>query len=272
MSKSRKLQLHIGHLEEIRTILNSMKNLAVTETHKLSRFLTAQTMAVAHIERVALDFLSFYPEMSPAAGNAERTGIMLGSERGFCGDFNERLIDFADKENFTRIIAIGSRLSTRVDNSLGKVITKLSGATVTEEVSSILDRLIESLGALHHPQKTVSLAVVYHDDNAKCIVRRQLLPPFLELEERSLGQGSPPLLNLRPEAFYEELVDQYLFAVLHNVFFHSLMAENQRRLQHLEGAVKHLDDETVSLHRKFQIFRQEEITEEIEVILLNADL
>jgi F-type H+-transporting ATPase subunit gamma len=50
-----------------------------------------------------------------------------------------------------------------------------------------------------------------------------------------------------------------------------LMAENQKRLHHLEGAVQHLDSEIVRLQRKSQIFRQEEITEEIEVILLNSE-
>ena len=68
------------------------------------------------------------------------------------------------------------------------------------------------------------------------------------------------------------MTEHYLFAVLHEIFYISLLAENQRRLQHLEGAVKHLDDETVNLRRKSQIYRQEEITEEIEVILLNSEI
>ncbi|MEQ1531113.1 MAG: F0F1 ATP synthase subunit gamma, partial [Methylococcales bacterium] len=78
------------------------------------------------------------------------------------------------------------------------------------------------------------------------------------------------ILNLPPVDFFSDLVQHYLFAVLHEIFYISLMAENQRRLQHLEGAVKHLDDETSRLRRKAQIYRQEEITEEIEVILLNT--
>ena len=40
----------------------------------------------------------------------------------------------------------------------------------------------------------------------------------------------------------------------------------------VEGAVTYLDDETVNLRRKSQIYRQEEITEEIEVILLNSEI
>jgi F-type H+-transporting ATPase subunit gamma len=39
----------------------------------------------------------------------------------------------------------------------------------------------------------------------------------------------------------------------------------------MEGAVKHLDDQIDKLRRKSNLFRQEEITEEIEVILLTAE-
>lgn len=79
------------------------------------------------------------------------------------------------------------------------------------------------------------------------------------------------MINLDAGEFYSDLVHHYLFAVLHEILYISLMAENHSRLQHLEGAVKHLDDETVNLHRKIQMYRQEEITEEIEVILLNSE-
>jgi F-type H+-transporting ATPase subunit gamma len=48
------------------------------------------------------------------------------------------------------------------------------------------------------------------------------------------------------------------------------MAENQRRVQHLEGAVDHLDERAAELTRQVNARRQEEIIEEIEVILLNA--
>ena len=61
MSQSHELQLHITQMEEIRTILNSMKNLAFMEIHKLLRFQTMQGQAVANIENAAMDFLDFYP-------------------------------------------------------------------------------------------------------------------------------------------------------------------------------------------------------------------
>jgi len=78
------------------------------------------------------------------------------------------------------------------------------------------------------------------------------------------------LLQLTPVQFLLEFSEQYLFASLHEMLYTSLMAENHRRITHLEGAVRHLEEESRELSLRSNILRQEEITEEIEVILLSA--
>ncbi|WP_262965192.1 F0F1 ATP synthase subunit gamma [Methylobacter psychrophilus] len=281
MSQSRELQLHIAQMEEIRSILNAMKNLALIEIHKLGRFQTMQGQAVINIENAAMDFLDFYP-LPVIDKNALSIGILVGAERGFCGDFNESLLDTLNTETYAGIIAIGSRLGNRLADNSPDVIATIAGANVAEEVPIILNRLIDTIsllsvakGDINKANKTTStlqLTVTYHDNSTGQITRRQILPPFSQQQQRLSAYGNPPLLNLEPDDFFADLVDHYLFAVLHEIFYLSLMAENQRRLQHLEGAVKHLDDETVNLRRKSQIYRQEEITEEIEVILLNSEI
>jgi len=282
MSQSRELQLHIAQMEEIRSILNSMKNLALIEIHKLGRFQTMQCQAVANIENAALDFLDFYP-LPVTKENVMSVCILVGAERGFCGDFNESLINTIAPVAYTGIIAIGSRLCNKLDDNPLEVMASIEGANVAEEVPAVLNRLVDALGSLptarsdigHEPinsTTTLQLTVIYHDNSPGQINRRQILPPFPTPQQRAARYGNPPILNLEPGDFFSDLTEHYLFAVLHEIFYISLMAENQRRLQHLEGAVKHLDDETVNLRRKSQIYRQEEITEEIEVILLNSEI
>jgi F-type H+-transporting ATPase subunit gamma len=286
MSQSHELQLHIAQMEEIRSIINAMKNLALIETHKLARFQTMQGQAVANIENAALDFLDFYP-LPIVDDNATPICILVGAERGFCGDFNESLINTIAAEANSGIIAIGSRLCNRLEDNPFEVIASIEGANVAEEVPAVLNRLTDIISSLQvsrgdisrpvnhgaaNAATTLQLTVVYHDNGAGQITRRQILPPFPRQQQRRLRYGNPPVLNLEPSDFFSDLTDHYLFAVLHEIFYISLMAENQRRLQHLEGAVKHLDDETVTLRRKSQIYRQEEITEEIEVILLNSEI
>lgn len=268
MSQSHELQLHIVKLNEIRSILNSMKNLALIETHKLARLQNLQTQAVAAIDTVINDLLTFYPHLAIADNHAPSICLLVGTERGFCGDFNEQLIHASITQNYTHTIAVGSRLANKLTDEQLKTVTIIEGANVAEEVPLIINRLIDNIAPAHH--SAIRLTAIYYDSPALPISQRQLLP--LSPQPSSIANHRhPPLLNLAPEVFFADLLGHYLLATLHNILYCSLSTENHRRLQHLEGAVNHLDDETTHLHRKAQIYRQEEITEEIEVILLNAE-
>jgi F-type H+-transporting ATPase subunit gamma len=278
MSQSHALQVHIGQLEEIRAILNAMKNLAFMEIHKLSGYQIAQGLVVANIEEAALDFLSFHPELAVAESPTRHIGIIVGSERGFCGDFNKSLIENLVENNISGVIAIGSRLVNKLIDHNRPLISEIAGANSTEEVPAVLSQLIESINVLTETNNApalnsmgIKLTTVYHDFNSGGIKQRMIFPPFRRQGRQAGRYKHPPILNLDPRDFYTKLIHHYLFAVLHDVFYSSLNAENHNRLQHLENAIKHLDDETVSLHRKLKTYRQEEITEEIEVILLNLE-
>ena len=279
MSQSRELQLRIRQMEEIRSILNAMKNLALIEMHKLSHYESSQSLALANIEQAAQDFLACY--LQPMAKDqANSIAILIGAERGFCGDFNEQLISLVNTGSYSGIIAIGSRLCNRL-SAHPLVISAINGANSAEEVSSILNQLIEAITAIatentdkhllneHFP--SFKLVAIYHDYRSAQLRERQIVPAFSDLLQSTLYKSHAPILNLKPAEFFSELSDHYLYAVLHEIFYLSLLAENQQRLQHLEGAVKHLDDATINLQRKSQLYRQEEITEEIEVILLNSE-
>jgi len=115
----------------------------------------------------------------------------------------------------------------------------------------------------------LQVSVIHHNNEDK-VVTRKLLPPFEELLEQPPGFSEPPLLQISPDAFLSELTDAYLFATLQEVLNTSLMAENHRRVQHMDSAVNHLDQLSEEIQHRCHAMRQEEITEEIEVILLNA--
>jgi len=275
MSQSRELQGHIVKLGEIRSILTAMKNLALIETHKLARFQPLQSRTVAAIESAAGDFLDFYPHLTATDRHARPVCIAVGSERGFCGDFNEKLLNAVEEQAYSRIIAIGARLGNKLADSEPESVTTLAGANVAEEVPVIVNRLIDSIApaadSISSDHSGMHLAAVYHDNVSGQISHRQLLPLCPQPSPDTPHYRYPPLLNLPPETFFSDLLGHHLYAVLHEILYLSLSAENHRRLQHLEGAVNHLDDEITNLQRKSQIYRQEEITEEIEVILLNAE-
>jgi len=275
MTHRRELEQHRHTLGEIRDIMNSMKTLAYIESRKLGRFLDAQRAVVAHIETTAADFLGFYPGALPRTEEATPVCLLLGSERGFCGDFNETLLRQLESHlrecsiDTPRLIVTGSKLGNQLEED-PRVVACIDGANVVEEAEKTLSLIINALNELQTKEGAVSLTVLYHDPDKEQIVTTEVLPPFEQYRDTAPGFPHPPVLNLLPAAFLAELIDHYLFAALHEIVYVSLMAENIQRVRHLEGAVQHLDDKSENLLHQSNALRQEEIIEEIEVILLSA--
>lgn len=274
MTRRRILEGHRSSLNEIRNIMNSMKTLAYMETRKLARCLDAQHAVVKNIENVAWDFISYHPEILPESIKTRSIYITIGTERGFCGDFNHVLLKHLelalqdDSSKSPLLIAVGRKLSTLLEGN-ASVTAFINGASVVEEVTSLLNQLVNELISLQGKLGVLTVYCLYHgSDNG--IVMKKLLPPFQTLLHLPKRFPHRPVLNQSPTEFLVSLIDYHLFAVLHEILYTSLMVENHRRVSHLEGAVKHLDEESIELSRKCNALRQEEIIEEIEVILLSA--
>jgi len=275
MTRRREIEEHRAKLDEIREIMNSMKTLAYMETRKLARFIDAQHAVVASQEAVAADFLQHYPEALPEREQGTPVYLLMGSERSFCGNFNERLLldldSSLDKKSQPLLLALGQKLHS-VLTAQGREVVALQGANAVEEVEAVLGRLVETVAVLQEQHGPLDLYVLYHGGEEAESLMQQLLPPFQSLKTAASVSAHPPLLNETPAEFLVGLTDHYLFSVLHAMLYTSLMAENRLRLQHLEGAVRHMEEKVAQLLSQSNALRQEEIIEEIEVILLSAEL
>jgi len=274
MTRRRHLEQHRNSLAEIGEIMNSMKTLSYMEIQKLAHFLDAQKAVVRSIEEVAADFLSFYPESLPESGELLPVYVLIGSQRGFCGDFNHVLLKQMKSAapdhtgSAPKLIVVGRRLQNLLPAD-ANVAALLDGPGIAEEVTLVLSRLVQELSSLQDQNRMLNVYGLYHGDEDN-VVMQKLLPPFQHFLHQTPGFPHPPILYMPPPEFLVQLSDQYLFAVLHEMLYTSLTAENHRRLTHLEGAVKRLEDQSANLSRRCNALRQEEIIEEIEVILLNS--
>ena len=169
-------------------------------------------------------------------------------------------------------MAVGRKLAARISDKR-YMAACIDGASVAEEVQSVMIQVMDHVHELQRQDvsdRPLEMTVVSHaveTDGAHA----QTLRPF----EVSPGQANkftdPPLLNLPPRVFLAELVDLYFFSLLHKIFYSALLAENRARVSHLEGAIKRLEREASELERKRNILRQEEITQEIELLMLSAE-
>jgi F-type H+-transporting ATPase subunit gamma len=278
MSERRTLETHRRSLGEIREIVSSMKSLAYIETRRLARRLAAQRAVLATVTAAGNEVLAYHPSaaLQPSRDGPLECVVVVGSERGFCGDLNHALVRYidalppAEHGRARRLIAVGHKLCSLLDGDV-RVVASVDGPGSVEEVGAALNRIVAALDRLEPARGVTTLAAVYHASRDE-IVARTLLPAFQSDGQASAPKGIAPVLNLEPDSLLLELTDQHLFAALHEILFAALAAENHRRIEHLEGAVRHLDDRVSRLGRRLNALRQEEIIEEIEVILLSAEL
>lgn len=281
MTKRSQLKDHLHTLEEIGNIMTAMKNLCSIEINKITKFLSMQEKVIKTIREMSSDFLSFYPIFPMAKQDANPViYIIIGSERGFCGGFNEYVINQLEslKEQSAdfnpALIVVGRKLALKmVDDS--RVIATLDGPNAVEEIPAVILKVLHSLEEISS-QRHIDLHswqwdILFNEEEQNQI-QTKTLQPFKEFGPNNSNHFSgPPVLNLAHDLFLAEFVDNYLFAMFHSIFYKSFFAENHQRLFHLNNALDRLDNKQNTLKGYLNLLRQEEITEEIQIIMLSAE-
>lgn len=274
MAGRRELDRRLHALGDIGAILGVMKNLALMESGKLSRILAAQREMTASLEETAADFLTFHPQPQPSADETIEVLLLIGSQRGFCGDFNDLIIAALPQSEQGQTkplrIAVGAKLAGRLRGDV-----YLDGPYAVEEIGQVIRKAMDALRALlTHADggHSLQLSALHHDPDSGGVVVRQLSPLVVQAERTENRPIFPPHLTLSPPVFFSQLAEQHLLAALTEVFHLSLMAESRFRLSHIEGASRRMERRITELKRKQTLARQEEIIEEIEAILAGAGL
>ncbi len=277
MSRRHELQRRVASLGEIEGIMIAMKNLAFMEIQKLARFITTQLNVVTAIETIASDFITHYGNVLPRSQSVVHDAYLLvGSERGFCGDFNESIVKAAQEQlgapDPPPVVVVGHRLATKLEG-YPRLATVIEGPSVAEEVDSVLTSVVRPFTQLERKLLTdevLGLVIIYHSSETGSVELRRLLPqPEPKLYAHQFSHA--PLLTLAPTDFLAKLTEHYLFAALHEAFYSSMMVENQYRLNHMDNAIRQLDKRMTEFMMRSNRLRQEEITEEIEIIMLSVE-
>jgi F-type H+-transporting ATPase subunit gamma len=266
VSKRRNIQAHVQTLRDVRDVLDSMKNLALVEIGKLSHAQEARRHLLAELERVATVCASYFRRLAPPVS---RLYLLVGTERAFCGSFNEEIatawLEVRSRDPAAVAIAIGSVLHEKLTPG-PQIVAWLEAPAIAEDLDRSLVAVIERVAAEErlHTEPTGLVAIAHGPEG----LRRSAILPF------DLPPAPPrvaaPQRNISRKTFVAEFTDRYVDAALHGIFTTSLLGENRARLAHMTGAIDHLDREVEILRRRVHRLRQEEITEEVETILLGT--
>jgi len=271
MSRSRKIEYHLRQLKELQSILTSMRTLSQLELRKLGSREEQYRETARILQEMVDEYLHYFPYTPPVDGH--ELVLVIGSERGFCGPFNELLVEhlLARQPQVLdepwRVIGVGRKLSSHLDERLPGS-TSLAGVGTSEEIAKVLPLVVSEVQRMLVERKGNGIRLLHHGDEQGQIETRRILPPERVGEE--VQAGFPPHLYLDPSRFFRDFLDHYLYLSLVRLLSVSLLAENRYRVQHLGGAVHRLDERLLTLRTRARSLRQEEITEEIEMILLGS--
>lgn len=262
MSGQAELSQRYARLQEISGIMTAIKSLALIETKKLARFIERQRLALLNVEAAAADFVNFF-SIQRYDATQPAILIVIGSERGFCGNFNERVIETLNalptiRSSPVQLVVVGSRLVAKLTER-SDIIATLEGPTVTEETPAVMNRVMDALRSA----SGTALFVLAHNAEGEPLLKQ--IFPYEPTPNRNFT--NPPRLQLPPSEFFAEMLDQYLLSVLYGLFYESLASESHERLARMEQALNRLDETIANLTLKRNAMRQEKIIEEIEMIL-----
>lgn len=281
MATLEELSRHIEVAEDLQSVVRTMKTISAVgiRSHELaeqamSRYLETVELGLQVVLRALEDTAA--EARSPKGG---RTAVVLvGSEIGLCGAFNERLVTFA-LENLaaTRaipderlVLTIGARADTswRAEAEL---------PTAHEEAPATVEALARTVGAvltrLDHwrEEEGVGRLVLFHHRPSKrgggTPVGTRLLPLdpawLAALRARPWLSRRLPVPAEPPPALFHRLIRQLLFARVFTAIIQSRTAEHAERLAAMQAADRSIAEKIDDLHVAHRLTRQNIITSEL---------
>lgn len=274
------MQRRIASTQSLRTLVRTMKTLAAVNVHHFQEAMvslkeydrTVQLGLQVVLKRASVRAASRSPEDRPLGA------IILGTDQGMCGPFNERIAAHAlgmmharriEPEN-RFLIVVGERLKEELEQE-GQRIEKsflLPGSlgAVTEVVQQLLiavdewrsgkdlDRIV-----LFHNRRNAGPTPEPHTLFLLPLDRRWLE----QIQERVWPSRVLPTFTMDPEKLLSALLREYLFVSLFRALVESLMSENASRLMAMQAAEKNVEEQLAELRLEYFQERQLAITSEL---------
>jgi len=274
--------------EEIQSIVRTMKALssvnirqyehAVTAIAGYERAITLGLQVVLRNRRNKAEPLGLAPEDREAGHR--RALIVVGSDRGLCGRFNDRIAEFASKrldaeetptdEEEPFVCAVGIRAAARLealDLPANRVFT-LPGSVdgLIDTVQAIvvdIDRWVREEGV-----GPVALVCNRKSDHTLAeATHKELLPvskAYLDgLAAAPWPSNRLPMYRMEEGELFSWLIRQHLFLILYAALAESLASEHASRLAAMQNAERNIDERRENLLADFRKKRQETITHEL---------
>jgi F-type H+-transporting ATPase subunit gamma len=203
--------------------------------------------------------------------------VVVGSDHGLCGRFNEDLAEFAARSlakpaaaGRLRTLVIGERMAALLGQARLPVETVLPTAGSAARIPDTVDRVLLGIDEWHSTRHIDVVHLLYsrrRTGERSVPAAQRILPVDLRHLRRPAAPPWPshvlPTYRMPRDELLAALVRQYLFVALCRGCAESHAAEHASRLSAMERAEHNLDERRASLVTRFRRQRQSVITAEL---------
>ncbi len=284
------LKARIEGARGLRSIVRTMKVLAAVGLRQDARAREALSDYAKAVEIGLQAVLRSFgsppgPDRDRPASRPNLEVIVLGSDLGMCGQFNERIAEFASRElggylsgSRLSLRAVGERLARRLEDfGLHPSSIYPCPSNPTTGLDMTIRTLLAGLAAWKESSENSRIQVFFtRQEGGEASCRSLVLLPldsaYLEaLRLRPWESTSLPLYKMEGRSLLHACLRETLFVFLRGAFLDSLESENAARLEAMRQAERHIDEGLSELRSRYNAARQEAITAELLDIVAGVE-
>ena len=225
-------------------------------------------MAVLRQRRVAGMPL---PGSNRAAGS--QALIVIGSDRGLCGGYNDKITRFARshvEDGPVELGVIGARVAARFEADGMPLAFALTLPGSVDGLSRLVQGIILEIDRWTRVQGVGQVVLAHNRREGRTTAqpRAHHLLPLPDSYLRKLSNAdwpgrSLPLFRMDADRLMSWLVQQRLFVVIYRALAEALASEHASRLAAMQAAERNIEERREDLQQLYRQRRQETITREL---------
>lgn len=272
------IKRRINSIESTRKITKAMGLVATSKLRKVRKILAVnnnysmltQEIMEEVVSALPYEYESIYIDNNK---NAEKLYIVLTSDTGLCGGFNNSVATYLngiliDKKQDSKIVVVGKKGITYLRKygfDIEESIINIPDIPTDEEINKIY----ELINKLYKNGKVSEVNIVYTE--FKSPIRQdpkiEKILPIDRKEEKISNYAIEPNVDI----VFKNALDIYLKSKIMKCLINSKVSEQSARRIAMDGAKENADNILQELNTKFNRIRQAMITQEISEIIGGAE-
>jgi F-type H+-transporting ATPase subunit gamma len=273
----------ISNTEDLHSVVRTMKAMAAVRIRQYQEAV-ASLEDYNHTVRLGLQILlrqRYFaghplvpPGESPPTPISQGIGaIIIGSDQGLCGQFNQQVANHATsalgkQECF--VASVGERVVPLLNNQNIPIQAQFSLPTSATGITVVVQEILLTIEQWRTQQQMKQILLFYNQFQGGSSYQPRtlkLLPLdrdwLRDLQQKEWETNMLPTFTMDWETLFSRLIREYLFVSLYRAFANSLASENASRLAAMQSAQRNIEDHLSELQAQYRRQRQSVITSEL---------